>query len=82
VEVNTLRASVLRRGRWTFWLILVAFLLGLVRVPVAVLQLTRRLPSDGPTWYVVLQGSFGVVQFAIALVMLADYRRHGVWGAR
>jgi len=34
---------------------------------VTVWQLTGRLASDGPTWYVVLQGSVGVIQFAIAL---------------
>jgi hypothetical protein len=34
--VLLLAVGVLRRWRWTFWLILVAFLAGAVRVPVAI----------------------------------------------
>jgi hypothetical protein len=63
-----------------FWLVLVAFLTGVLRVPVAVLQLTGVLAADGPRWYVVFQRLLGVVQVAIGLAMLADYRRAGVWG--
>ena len=55
--------------------------LGLIRVPVAVLQLLGKPAPAGPTWYVVFQGVIGVIQFVIALVMLADYRRSGIWGA-
>jgi hypothetical protein len=47
---------------------------------VAVLQLLGTLAPAGPTWYIVFQGVIGVVQFVIALVMLADYRRSGIWG--
>jgi hypothetical protein len=79
--LGLLSVGVLRRWRWIFWLILVAFGLGLVRVPVAVLQLVGTLAPAGPAWYVIFQGVIGVIQFAIALVMLADYRRAGIWGA-
>jgi hypothetical protein len=72
---------VLRRWPWLFWLILFAFGLGLIRLPVAVLQLTGTMTPSGPTWYVALQGAFGGIQFVIALRMLVDYRRSGVWGA-
>jgi hypothetical protein len=81
VFIGPLAIGVLRRWRWTFWLILVAFLAGVLRVPVAGLQLTGVLAADGPTWYVVFQGLLGVLQFAIGLAMLAGYRRAGVWGA-
>jgi hypothetical protein len=64
-----------------FWLILIAFGLGLIRAPVAVLQLLGTLAPAGPTWYVVLQGAVGLIQFVIAMIMLADYRRSGIWGA-
>ena len=79
--IGLLSVGVIRRWRWTFWLILVAFAFGVLRVPVAVLQLTGALGASMPTWYVVLQGLIGVVQLAIALAMLAGYRRSGVWGA-
>ena len=79
--IALLCVGVIRRWRWTFWLILVAFLAGVLRVPVAILQLTGSLAAPGPAWYVVFQGLLGVVQFGIGLVMVAGYRRAGVWGS-
>jgi hypothetical protein len=79
--IALLAIGVVRRWRWTFWLVLVAFLFGVLRVPVAILQLTGILAADGTTWYVAFQGLLGVLQFAIGLAMVAGYRRAGVWGA-
>jgi len=73
--------GVLRGWRWTFWLILVVFMAGLLRVPASALQLAGYLPPQGPTWFVVLVAVVGLTQFVIALVMLVGYRRAGVWGA-
>jgi cell division protein FtsW (lipid II flippase) len=42
-----LSIGVLRRRRWAFWLILIAFLLGVLRVPVAVLQLSGQMTPEG-----------------------------------
>jgi hypothetical protein len=81
VFIGLLAIGVLRRWRWCFWLILVAFLAGVLRVPVAGLQLAGVLAAVGPTWYVAFQGLLGVLQFAIGLAMVAGYRRAGVWGA-
>jgi hypothetical protein len=72
--------GVVRRWRWIFWLVLVAFLSGVLRVPTSILQLAGWMPATGPSWYEVFQALIGVVQFAIGLVMLIDYRRYGVWG--
>jgi len=79
--IATLVVGVLRRWRWTFWLILVAFLFGVLRVPASALQLVGLMPATGPTWYVALQGAIGVVQFLIALAMFVGYRKAGVRGA-
>jgi hypothetical protein len=79
--IGLLTVGVLRRWRWIFWLVLVAFFAGVLRVPVAVLQLTGVLAADVPTWYVIFQGIIGLVQVAIGLAMLAGYRRAGVWGS-
>ena len=79
--LGLLTVGVLRRWRWTFWLVLVAFLAGILRVPVAILQLTGVLAVDVPAWYVLFQGLIGLAQVAIGLAMLAGYRRSGVWGA-
>jgi hypothetical protein len=73
--------GVLRRWRWTFWLILVAFLIGgVLRVPASLLELAGVLPAPGPTCYVLFQALLGLVQIVIGLVMLAGYRRAGTWG--
>jgi len=79
--IGLLSAGVLLRWRWAFWLILVAFLAGVLRVPVALLQLAGVLAADGPAWFVVLQGLVGIVQVVIGLAMVAGYRRAGIWGA-
>jgi hypothetical protein len=73
--------GVVRRWRWIFWLILIAFTAGVLRLPISVLELTGAIALQGPPWYVALQGAIGVVQFLIALVMLRAYRRGGTWGA-
>src|SRR4029453_2878624 len=61
--IGFLAIGVVRRWRWTFWLILVAFLFGVLRVPAAVLQFTGILATNTPTWYVTFQALLGVVQF-------------------
>lgn len=73
-----LRVGVIRRWRWTFWLILVAFLAGVLRVPASFLGIGGNVSTTGPAWYVVFQGVVGIVQFAIGLVMLAGWRP-GAW---
>ncbi len=77
--VAILATGVLRRWRWTFWLTLVAFLGGALRLPASVLQATGVLETDLPTWYVVFQGLLGVVQLGIGLLMLRGYRKAGMW---
>jgi hypothetical protein len=76
-----LSIGTLRRWRWMFWLILVAFLAGILRPAASLLQMTGALPSAEPVWYLLLQAGIGVVQFLIGLAMIAGYRRSGPWGA-
>jgi hypothetical protein len=75
-----LSVGIVRGWRWLFWLILMAFLAGILRVPVAALELAGKIPQQGPAWYVVLTAIVGLFQFVIALTMAAGYRRLGVWG--
>jgi len=79
--IATLVVGVLRRWRSVFWLILVAFFFGVLRLPASALQLVGLMPATGPAWYEALQGVIGVVQFLIALAMIVGYRKAGVWGA-
>jgi hypothetical protein len=78
--IAVLLVGVLRRWRWVFWIVVVAFLAGLLRAPASALELLGWLPPQGPPWYIGLQGLIGVLQFAIAVALLRGYRRSGVWG--
>ena len=71
----------LRRWRWMFWLLLIAFAAGALRVPIFALQVRGAVSVDVPLWYAGLQGVVGIVQVAIAAAMFAGYRRSGPWGA-
>jgi len=71
----------LRRWQWTFWLVLVAFAAGVLRVLIFALQALGAVSSDVPLWYAGVQAIVGIVQVAIAAAMLLGYRRHGPWGA-
>jgi hypothetical protein len=83
VFIAVLCVGVVRRWRWTFWLVLVAFLAGVLRVPASILELAGILPAAGPTWYVLLQAALGLAQFGIGLVMLAEFRAsRRAWGPR
>jgi len=75
-----LSIGVIRSWRWTFWLILIVFLVGIVRVPAAALQLAGSVPRQDPVWAAVLQAVVGLIQFVIAVTMLAGNRKAGVWG--
>jgi hypothetical protein len=77
--LTLLSTGVIRGWRWTFWLILVVFLAGIVRVLTAALQLAGIVPSENPAWFLVLEVVVGLIQFVIAVTMLAGYRKAGVW---
>ena len=72
--------GVVRRWRWIFWLLLLAFVSGILRVPASMAELLGWIPATGPTWYVIFQALIGLVQFAIAVLMVIEYRRYGIWG--
>jgi hypothetical protein len=79
--IGLLCVGVVRRWRWMFWLILLAFLVGgALRLPASALELAGTLPMGGPAWYVLLQATIGVIQFAIGLAMLSGLRAGGIWG--
>ena len=78
--IALLIVGIFRRWRWTFWLVLIAFFFGLLRVPASALQIAGMIPASGPTWYEALQGVIGAGQFLIAIAMFTGYRKTGVWG--
>jgi hypothetical protein len=78
--IAVLVVGVFRRWQWTFWLVLVAFFFGVLRLPAFALHLAGVIPASGPTWYEEVQGVVAGVQLLIAIAMLAGYRKAGVWG--
>src|SRR5258705_185553 len=74
ILIAVLALGVVRRWRWMFWLILIAFLFGPIRVLASLLQLTGVLRASAPSWYIALQAAIGAVQFLIWLAMVAEYR--------
>ena len=78
--LTLLSIGTLRGWRWTFWLILIVFLAGILRVPIAALELAGKVPLQGPDWYVLFTAIVGLTQFGIAVAMLVGYRKSGVWG--
>jgi hypothetical protein len=78
--LTVLAVGVIRRWRWIFWLVVVAFCAGALRVPASALELTGALPATSPGWYEVLQGVIGIVQLVIGLALIRGYRREGLWG--
>jgi hypothetical protein len=80
VFLVVLSAGVIRGWRWTFWLILVAFLAGILRIVPAALVTLGLTGTQQPVWYLAFQTVIGVVQFGIGLIMVLEYRRAGMWG--
>src|SRR5262245_31063024 len=80
VLLLVLGVGVLRRWRWMFWLVTVAFLAGALRTPASVAELVGLLPLRGPAWYAALQGVLGLVQLGIGLLLVRGSRRGGAWG--
>jgi hypothetical protein len=71
--------GVLRRWRWVFWLVLMAFGAMILDLPATLLQWAGVLPDPFPLWYSLCRVGISLVAVGIAGWMLSIYRRHGVW---
>jgi len=77
--VALLVVGVLRRWRWVFWGVLVAFVAQIIAIPVDVLQLAGVLPLDFPVWYEMVRLMVSILQLAIGIWMIWLYRRYATW---
>lgn len=77
--LSLLVVGVLRRWRWVFWLMLVAFGAMLLELPTTFLQWAGVLPDPFPLWYGLCRMSASLTAVGIAVWMLSIYRHHGVW---
>jgi|SRR5579859_7522478 len=80
IFVALLAVGVLRRWRWIFWPILVAFAFSVLQIPATALELAGIVPFHIPAWYGLLRMLIAVAQGAIAVWMIRLYRSNGVWG--
>src|SRR5947209_16686359 len=79
VFIIILIVGVLRKWRWLFWLLLVAFGFMILEIPATFLQLAGVLPNLYPMWYSLCRMGVAVIAFAIGVWMFQFYRRYGVW---
>ena len=78
--VAVLAVGIVRRWRWVFWLVLVAFTLSALQIVALPFELAGLVSPHIPAWYALLRGLVAVVQLAIGIWMIRIYRRCGVWG--
>jgi hypothetical protein len=78
--VGVLIVGVVRRWRWEFWLVLLAFAFSGLQIPVAALELVGVVPVAYPGWYIVARAVVAAIQVTIAIAMLRLHRSCGVWG--
>ena len=77
--VVLLGVGIVRRWRWVFWLIVVAFTFSALQIPATALELAGILTVGVPVWYSVLRALVAVIELGIGIWMLRLYRRYGVW---
>ena len=77
--IATIVVGVIRRWRWLYWLVIIAFLAAPLEIPAGILQLMGILPIQQPAWYVLLRMATAVVECALGVWMLLVWRRCGVW---
>lgn len=78
--VGALAVGIVRRWRWVYWLVMLAFTLSALQIVAFPFELAGVVPPHFPAWYAVLRALVAVVQLAIGIWMLRLYRRCGVWG--
>jgi hypothetical protein len=78
--ITLLSIGVMRRWRWLFWLLLIAFAASIIQIPVTLLQIAGVLPAEYPLWYTLFRLFIAFVELCLAMWMVQIYRREGVWG--
>ena len=77
--VALLVVGVLRRWRWLFWLVPVAFIAEIIALPIDALQLAGVMPLMYPVWYTIVRLVVSVLQIVIGGWMIWLYLRCGTW---
>jgi hypothetical protein len=72
--------GVVRRWRWVWWLLLLAFTASALEIPAITLELAGVLPLAVPVWYAVLRMLVSAGLVVIAVWMWRVQRACGEWG--
>lgn len=80
VLVAVLATGIVRRWRWVFWLVMVAFTLSALQIVALPFELAGVVSPHIPAWYALLRALVAATQLAIGIWMIRIYRRCGVWG--
>ena len=77
--IALLVVGALRRWRWVFWLVLIAFTAEMIALPIDALQLAGIMPLMYPFWYTIVRLVVSALQLVIGCWMIWLYLRCGVW---
>jgi hypothetical protein len=77
--IALLVVGALRRWRWIFWLVLLAFTAEIIALPIDALQLAGVMPLMYPVWYTIVRLVVSALQILIGGWMIWLYLRCGVW---
>jgi hypothetical protein len=77
--IAVLIVGVLRRWRWLYWLLVLAFTFSALQIPAGALELTGVLPDPFPAWYTVYRTIVAAAEVGLGTWMLLVWRRWGVW---
>jgi hypothetical protein len=77
--IAVLIVGVVRRWRWLYWLLALAFTISALQVPAGALELARVLPDPFPAWYTVYRSVVALAEAALGVWLLVVWRRWGVW---
>ena len=75
-----LTAGVVRRWRWLWWLLPLAFTASALEIPAIALELAGVLPLAVPPWYALLRMLVSAGLVGIAMWMWRVQRACGAWG--
>ena len=78
--LGILTVGIFRNWRWAFWLTLIAFIAGALRVFTLAQELTGRLPYAGPGWFAATELALFLVGIGVGVAMYFGYRKAGIWG--
>ncbi len=77
--IALLIVGVLRRWRWIYSLLVVAFIASALQLPAGALELAGTQPNPVPAWYTLYRSVIAAGEVALGIWLIAVWRRWGIW---